>query len=82
MHFTLCTSNQDLPVYFLLLCNTVNICRTWFSCKIQVDSESHNEGSQKEADDISKDEVMVFHENCCYCNSPADTRMKVVGILL
>ena len=35
-----------------------------------------------EAEPISKDEVVSFPTNCSHCNSPTETRMKLVGILL
>ena len=31
---------------------------------------------------VSKDEVLGFSTNCSNCNAPAETRMKLLGILL
>ena len=43
-------------------------------------SSSTEERSEAEA--VNKDEVLSFPTNCYHCNSPAETRMKLVGILL
>ena len=49
---------------------------------IQGDIASNcNEDSKDDDEVATKDEVMIFHTNCSHCNSPADTRMKLVGIL-
>ena len=34
------------------------------------------------AEPVTKDEVVSFPTNCSHCNSPTETRMKLVGILL
>ena len=31
---------------------------------------------------VSKDEVLGFNTNCSNCNAPAETRMKLLGILV
>ena len=31
---------------------------------------------------VGKDEVVAFLTNCSHCNSPTETRMKLVGILI
>ena len=41
--------------------------------------ETHVAGD--EAEPVSKDEVVSFPTNCSHCNSPTETRMKLVGIL-
>ena len=41
--------------------------------------ETHVVGDEGEP--VSKDEVASFPTNCSHCNSPTETRMKLVGIL-
>ena len=44
-------------------------------------NEHNEECLEKEESATAEDEVIIFHTNCSHCNSPADTRMKIVGIL-
>ena len=44
-------------------------------------SSCNNEESKDGDEAATEDEVMTFHTNCSHCNSPADTRMKLVGII-
>ena len=44
-------------------------------------SSCNNEESKDDDEAATEDEVMTFHTNCSHCNSPADTRMKLVGII-
>ena len=44
-------------------------------------SNSNNEESKDSGEITTEDEVMIFHTNCSHCNSPVDTRMKLVDIL-
>ena len=38
-------------------------------------------GTESVAGPVDKDEVIGFKTNCSLCNSPTETRMKLVGIL-
>ena len=44
-------------------------------------SSCNNEECKDGDEAATEDEVMTFHTNCSHCNSPADTRMKLVGII-
>ena len=71
------TSSKSKPCW--IHCFLVTVCLLLF----QGDTASNgNNEESKDVDEATKDEVMIFHTNCSHCNSPADTRMKLVDILL
>ena len=45
-------------------------------------SDGGGGGVGKTGEIVSKDEVLGFSTNCSNCNAPAETRMKLLGILL
>ena len=49
---------------------------------MQTDNVTQEQPGQGDNAAIAEDEVMVFKTNCSNCNSPSDTRMKVVGMSL
>lgn len=47
----------------------------------QNNADDSKDAEQTEGAAVSKDEVLTFQVNCSNCNSPTESRMKVVGIL-
>ena len=77
LHSLSCTS-------FIVMCSVFLFLQSEsFSA---VAGDDHDTSSTEEVpvgkpEAVGKDEVITFHTNCSHCNSPTETRMKLVGIL-